>query len=141
MSMALREANSRSLVIVDEFGQGTSTMDGTAVFFSCLEYWMTKGNSSPLVLVATHLHGAAAYLSKSQFAPNCRFMSMSWLIQNNELIFLFKPVENSLGKSFPFSVAISTGMDESIIKRSQKVRFILFYTIIIMLTVHNYRME
>lgn len=128
MSMALREANNRSLVIVDEFGQGTSTMDGTAVFFSCLEYWMMKGNFSPLVLVATHLHGAAAYLSKSQFARNCRFMSMSWTTQNSELVFLFQPVENSCGDSFPFSVAISNGMDESIIKRSQKVCLVLFDT-------------
>ena len=36
MSIALKEANNRSLVILDEFGQGTSPVDGSAIFISLM---------------------------------------------------------------------------------------------------------
>ena len=145
--MALREATSSSLVIIDEFGQGTSNMDGSALFISCLEYWIGQHGDSPLILVATHLHSAATFLIKSEAMStrlistmrvelihwsmilsrcNAQFMSMAYTCQEDELIFLYQPVASLCGNSFPFSVAQAAGVPKSIIDRGKEV-FCQFY--------------
>ena len=126
MSIALKEANSRSLVILDEFGQGTSPVDGSAIFISIMEHWMCQGNESPLILAATHLHGAASYLSRPELALNARFMSMRYTLQDGSLIFLYEPVDGLCGNSFPFSVAQAAGMPEFVVQRGQEVRITIF---------------
>ena len=124
ISVALREATSSSLIIIDEFGQGTSDIDGSALFISCMEYWICQADQSPLVLVATHLHDAASFLRKSGIGSgesNVRFMSMAYTCQEDELIFLYEPVDNLCGNSFPFSVAQAAGVPKSIIDRGKEV--------------------
>ena len=134
MSVALRDANSRALVIVDEFGQGTSPIDGSSILIALLEYWMERGLQSPLVLAATHLHSAAAYLSRSTFAPRARLMSMAWTLQDEQLVFLYKPTHSLCANSFPFSVARAAGIPESVVIRGQEVcpnwSNFLFYSLI-----------
>ena len=126
ISVALREATSSSLVIIDEFGQGTSDIDGSALLISCMEYWISQSGQSPLILVATHLHNAADFLMKSnavtsKAGSNVRFMSMAYTCQEDELIFLYEPTDNLCGNSFPFSVAQAAGVPKSIIDRGKEV--------------------
>ena len=128
ISVALREATCSSLIIIDEFGQGTSDIDGSALFISCMEYWIGQADQSPLILVATHLHNAAGFLMRSggglSARANVRFMSMAYTCQEDELIFLYEPVDNLSGNSFPFSVAQAAGVPKSIIDRGKEVRWL-----------------
>lgn len=117
----LREATSSSLLVLDEFGQGTSHVDGTALFIACMEHWIYQANHSPLILAASHLHYAAGYLSKSLAATNTRFNSMGYTCNKGELIFLYQPVPDLCGNSFPFTVARGAGVPSSIISRSKEV--------------------
>src|SRR6185503_10563724 len=52
----LRDATSRSLVILDEVGRGTSTFDGLSIAWAMLEYLHDEPSKAALVLFATHYH-------------------------------------------------------------------------------------
>lgn len=52
----LAHATSRSLVILDEIGRGTSTLDGYAIARAVLEFLHGRGKSGPRTLFATHFH-------------------------------------------------------------------------------------
>ncbi|RUS88484.1 hypothetical protein EGW08_003742, partial [Elysia chlorotica] len=56
VSHALNEATSSSLVIVDEFGKGTESIDGLALLTAVIKFWIDKGIASPYVLISTHYH-------------------------------------------------------------------------------------
>ena len=56
VSLAIRSATERSLVILDEFGKGTCTADGISLFCACLKFWLAKGEACPHTFVSTHFH-------------------------------------------------------------------------------------
>ncbi|KAI9557097.1 putative MSH5 [Daphnia sinensis] len=122
MSMACRTATNHSLVILDEFGIGSSHVDGSALFISCMEYWMKQEEQSPLLLVATHLHSAVQHLSRHTNAlRKTRFMSMGYFLDEEQLVFLYQLTEDLCTNSFPLSVAYASGLPDFVIKRAQEV--------------------
>ena len=124
--MASRIATNESLVILDEFGIGSSQVDGSAMFISCMEYWMKQSDHSPLLLVATHLHNAVEHLSRLTFAtPNTRFLSMAYYLDEEQLVFLYQLIESMCTDSFPLSVAYASGLPAFVIKRAQEVSFLV----------------
>ncbi|CAK5284093.1 unnamed protein product [Mycena citricolor] len=56
VSFALRNATSRSLILLDEFGKGTLSADGAGLFCGVLKYLLERGPHCPKVLAATHFH-------------------------------------------------------------------------------------
>ncbi|KAI0352675.1 hypothetical protein OH77DRAFT_1513212 [Trametes cingulata] len=56
VSLALRNATSRSLVLLDEFGKGTRPADGAGLFCGVLKYLLTCGDACPKVIATTHFH-------------------------------------------------------------------------------------
>ncbi|KAL4070005.1 DNA mismatch repair protein MutS [Scleroderma yunnanense] len=56
VSLALRNCTSRSLILLDEFGKGTSSTDGAGLFCGVLKHLLNRGESCPKVLAATHFH-------------------------------------------------------------------------------------
>lgn len=122
MSMACRTATNHSLVILDEFGIGSSHVDGSALFISCMEYWMKQEEQSPLLLVATHLHSAVQHLFRHTNAlRKTRFMSMGYFLDEEQLVFLYQLTEDLCTNSFPLSVAYASGLPDFVIKRAQEV--------------------
>lgn len=120
--MACRMSTSHSLVILDEFGIGSSHVDGSALFISCMEYWMMQEQQSPLLLAATHLHSAVQHLSRHTNAlRKTRFMSMGYFLDEEQLIFLYQLTEDLCTNSFPLSVAYASGLPDFVIKRAQEV--------------------
>lgn len=125
MSMASRMATSHSLVILDEFGIGSSHVDGSAMFISCMEHWMKQSDKSPLLLVATHLHNAVEYLSRHTWVlQNTRFLSMGYFLDEEQLVFLYQLIEDMCTNSFPLSVAYASGLPNFVIKRAQEVSYV-----------------
>ncbi|BFZ65463.1 chaperone ATPase hsp78 [Saitoella coloradoensis] len=56
ISLALRAATRRSLLIIDEFGKGTESTDGAGLFCGVLDWLLRLGEERPKVLAATHYH-------------------------------------------------------------------------------------
>ncbi|KAJ3094971.1 MutS protein msh5 [Phlyctochytrium planicorne] len=56
ISHALKMCTSRSLILIDEYGKGTSITDGMALFCAVMNYFIEKGDHSPFVLATTHFH-------------------------------------------------------------------------------------
>lgn len=54
MSLAIQESTSKSLVIIDEFGKGTSEVDGLALLAACLNNFLFQEDNCPHVFVSTH---------------------------------------------------------------------------------------
>lgn len=65
MSVALNESSSGSLVILDEFGKGTSEINGLALLMACISNFANRPlNLMPHVIVSTHFHTLPNLLQK-----------------------------------------------------------------------------
>ncbi|PWN19665.1 hypothetical protein BCV69DRAFT_250376, partial [Microstroma glucosiphilum] len=56
VSHALRNCTSRSLILLDEFGKGTLSNDGAALFSATIRHLLKQGTDCPRVLATTHFH-------------------------------------------------------------------------------------
>lgn len=121
MAVASREAVSHSLVIVDEFGIGSAYVDGSAMLISCIEYWVQQIKHCPLLLVATHMHDAVDYLSRCIFNSKIQFSSMGYFLDEEQLVFQYRLLEEVCVNSFPLSVAYAAGLPDFVIDRAQEV--------------------
>jgi DNA mismatch repair protein MSH5 len=57
---ALLNSTRKSLVLLDEFGKGTTSTDGIGLFCAVIEEFAKRGNECPRVVSATHFHGTFA---------------------------------------------------------------------------------
>lgn len=113
----MRVSTSRSLVILDEMGRGTSTFDGQAIASSILTYLMTREvNRRPTTLFITH------YTSLCDLAdrlPGLRNMHMEFVEVNNQqgrrkdVVFLYKLKDGPAGSSFGIHCAVSVTLPAS----------------------------
>lgn len=83
----LNNATSRSLIILDEIGRGTSTYDGLSIAWGVVEYLHGKGNSGPKTLFATHYHELTRLEGALPRLVNYRIAVKEW---NDEIIFIRK---------------------------------------------------
>ncbi|KAL2920372.1 hypothetical protein HK105_200445 [Polyrhizophydium stewartii] len=58
---AMHNSSPRSLVVLDEFGKGTTSSDGIGLFCAVLESFVNRGASCPRVIAATHFHEILAH--------------------------------------------------------------------------------
>ncbi|KAH0498691.1 hypothetical protein TgHK011_005931 [Trichoderma gracile] len=56
VSHAMKYSTARSLVLIDEFGNGTTANDGAGMFAAMLEYFLSSVAQTPRILAATHFH-------------------------------------------------------------------------------------
>lgn len=54
MGNVISNSSSKSLILVDELGQGTTSLDGKALLLSCLEHLCDRGEASPIAVITTH---------------------------------------------------------------------------------------
>jgi DNA mismatch repair protein MSH5 len=66
MSLAIRNSTGNSLVIIDEFGKGTSEVDGLGILAASLEYFVDMKYDSPHLFVSTHFHSLSNMLPSSE---------------------------------------------------------------------------
>jgi DNA mismatch repair protein MutS len=113
----LNNATSRSLIILDEIGRGTSTYDGVSIAWAVVEYLYTRLKGSK-TLFATHFHELTEL---SHMMPGIRNYHLAIKEWKDEVIFLYKVTEGSCDESFGIHVAKLAGMPSSVVKRAREI--------------------
>jgi DNA mismatch repair protein MutS len=114
----LHQATSRSLVILDEIGRGTSTFDGLSIARAVAEYlhdWQDMGMKT---LFATHYHELT---DLAQTRPRVKNMNVAVKEWGDQVIFLHKLVEGGTNRSYGIHVARLAGLPESVVERAREI--------------------
>jgi len=113
----INNISSRSLILLDEIGRGTSTYDGISIAWSIVEYLHSSDNK-PLTLFATHYHELNELENKLSGVKNFHITNKE---SGNKIIFLRKLAPGGSTHSFGIHVAKMAGMPSSLIKRANEV--------------------
>ena len=112
----LRDATSRSLVILDEVGRGTSTFDGLAIAWAVAEHLDEVIRCR--ALFATHYHELTTLAEASSTAEN---YSVSAREHEGDVVFLHRVTKGSASRSFGVAVAQLAGLPETVLARARAV--------------------
>lgn len=118
----LNNMTSRSLVLFDELGRGTSTYDGISIAWAIVEYIHEHPNAHAKTLFATHYHELN---DMEQTYSRIKNYNVSVKEVGNKVIFLRKLVPGGSEHSFGIHVARMAGMPKSIVKRAEEILKIL----------------
>lgn len=114
----LNNISTRSLVILDEIGRGTSTYDGISIAWSITEYLHEHPLFRPKVMFATHYHELNEMAASF---PRIRNYHVSVKEAGNKVIFLRKLKKGGSAHSFGIHVAAMAGMPPKVIDRANKL--------------------
>lgn len=114
----LNNLSSRSLVLFDELGRGTSTYDGISIAWAIVEYIHNNPNNRAKTLFATHYHELNEMEKSFDRIKN---YNVSVKEIDNKVIFLRKLKRGGSEHSFGIHVAKMAGMPPSIVKRSNEI--------------------
>ncbi|MBU8921382.1 MAG: DNA mismatch repair protein MutS [Bacteroidales bacterium] len=109
----LNNCSSKSLVLLDEIGRGTSTIDGLSIAWAVTEYLLENKSRRPRTLFATHFHELTSLSDKYPRLKNMRVEVKEW---GDNVIFLYRILEGKSDKSYGIHVAQLAGLPDSIIK-------------------------
>ena len=109
----LNQAGPRSLVVVDEIGRGTATLDGLAIAWAVLEALHSQTRCR--TLFATHFHELAGL---GQALPQMRPHAMQVREWKNEIVFLHEVAEGAAGRSWGVHVAKLAGIPAATVRRA-----------------------
>ena len=112
----LNQASQNSLVILDEVGRGTSTYDGLAIAWSCVEYLHDVIRCRGLF--ATHYHELTGLANQLPFAGNLSLKAREW---RGDLIFLHEVQSGPADKSYGVQVARLAGLPKPAVHRAKQV--------------------
>lgn len=112
----LNNATSRSLVILDELGRGTSTFDGLSIAWSVIEHLHNKIRCK--TLFATHYH---QLIELEHYLPRVKNYHLQIREVGDELFFLYKIEQGGSDKSFGIHVAKLAGLPSRVIDRARVV--------------------
>ncbi|XP_041975734.1 mutS protein homolog 5-like [Aricia agestis] len=120
MSMALHGSASNSLILVDEFGKGTSSTDGLSLLAAALNTLLFREEACPHVFLSTH------YLNIQQFVvetPILRFLRFGHVCEGEggAPVFVFRLEEGAATGSFAPHVARASGIEDHVVERSATV--------------------
>ena len=114
----LKHATSKSLLILDEIGRGTSTYDGMSIARAVLEYVASPKRLGAKALFATHYHELSAI---EQELSNVKNFNIAVKKRDDKMIFLRKIVSGSTDDSYGIEVAKLAGIPEPVIKRARQI--------------------
>ncbi|MBR1517163.1 MAG: DNA mismatch repair protein MutS [Bacteroidales bacterium] len=118
----LNNISSRSLVLLDEIGRGTSTYDGISIAWAIAEYLHNNKKAHPKVMFATHYHELIEMADQYARIQNYH---ISVKEVDNRVIFLRKLVMGGSEHSFGIHVARMAGMPAQVVKRASAMLEIL----------------
>jgi DNA mismatch repair protein MutS len=114
----LNNATSRSLLILDEIGRGTSTYDGLAIARAVVEYIHNAPGLGAKTLFATHYHEMVALAG---FLPKVKNYNVAVTEEGGEVVFLHHIVPGGVDRSYGIHVAQLAGLPKAVIGRAREV--------------------
>ncbi|GEP65123.1 DNA mismatch repair protein MutS [Clostridium beijerinckii] len=118
VSNILKNATSKSLVLLDEVGRGTSTYDGLSIAWSVIEYITGNENLRCKTLFATHYH---ELVKLEGVLPGVKNYSVAVKKMKDSVIFLRKIVEGGADESYGIEVAKLAGLPDDVINRAKEI--------------------
>ena len=114
----LKSATSRSLILLDEVGRGTSTYDGLSIAWAITEYLLDRCRVGARTLFATHYHEMTQLEKVREGIKN---YTVSVQEKNQEVLFLRKIVEGKANRSYGIHVAKLAGLPSQVLERAQEI--------------------
>ncbi|MEM7032233.1 MAG: DNA mismatch repair protein MutS [Chloroflexota bacterium] len=114
----LAQCTSKSLLILDEIGRGTSTYDGLAIARSVIEYIHNNPNLRAKTLFATHYH---ELVELERYLPHIRNYNVAVADEGDKVVFLHKIVSGGADRSYGVHVAQLAGMPKPVINRANEI--------------------
>ncbi len=113
----LNNISSRSLILLDEIGRGTSTYDGISIAWSIVEF-LNQSKEKPKTLFATHYHELNDLEAQLNHVHNYH---VSHKEVGNKIIFLRKLTKGGSTHSFGIHVAKMAGMPNNLVTRANAI--------------------
>ena len=117
-SKILHNCTSQSLVILDEVGRGTSTLDGLSIAWAVSEYLIENESARPKTLFATHFHELTHLSQRLPRVQNLRVGVKEW---GDKILFLYKIHEGASDRSYGIHVAQLAGLPARVIDRAREI--------------------
>ncbi|MBQ2830388.1 MAG: DNA mismatch repair protein MutS [Oscillospiraceae bacterium] len=114
----LKSATSKSLLLLDEIGRGTSTFDGMSIARAVLEHCADGKKLGAKTLFATHYHELTALESALSGVRNYNIAIKS---RGDDIVFLRKIVPGGADRSYGIEVAKLAGLPEGVIRRARAI--------------------
>ena len=118
----ISNATSRSLVILDEIGRGTSTFDGLSIAWAVVEFIADKEKLGAKTLFATHYHELTELEDKIEGVKNYCIMVEE---KGKDIVFLRKIARGGASGSYGIQVARLAGIPEPVLLRASEIISIL----------------
>ncbi|HZY97749.1 MAG TPA: DNA mismatch repair protein MutS [Candidatus Cybelea sp.] len=117
----LRRSTRRSLLLIDEVGRGTGTLDGLSIAQAICEYLLSLEEQAPLVLFATHFHELCALTEHWSLVANYHITAVENTARGGAPVFSHCVQPGSSSRSFGIEVARMAGLPEAVITRAQEI--------------------
>ncbi|GLG95196.1 DNA mismatch repair protein spellchecker 1 [Gryllus bimaculatus] len=118
MILCLYSSTPNSLIIVDEFGKGTSEGSGLALLAACLQHFLSRGSKCPHVFISTHFHRIINMLPNS---PLCSFQTLEYMMDDNDqIVYLYKLKDGNVTSSLAVKVLQSLSIEEKNVKKASE---------------------
>ena len=114
----LNTATSRSLVVLDEIGRGTSTFDGLSIAWAVAEHLASSPKARPKTLFATHYHELTDLADALPGVANAHVLVREW---QDQIVFLRKVVPGRSDRSYGIQVARLAGLPPAVIRRAREI--------------------
>src|SRR5262249_13086916 len=114
----LNSATSRSLILLDEIGRGTSTYDGLSIAWAIAEHIQDRRHLGARTLFATHYHEMTQLEGLREGIKN---YCVAVQERDGEVVFLRKIVPGGADRSYGIHVAKLAGLPQTVIARAQQV--------------------
>ncbi len=114
----LNNATSKSLIILDEIGRGTSTYDGLSIAQAVAEYIHNHPRLGAKTLFATHYH---ELVGLANFLPRVRNFNVAVSEEGGKVVFLRKIIPGGADKSYGIHVAQLAGLPRAVLHRADEV--------------------
>ena len=117
----LRRSTNRSLLLIDEVGRGTGTLDGLSIAQAICEFLLTLEEQSPMVLFATHFHELCSLAEHWKLVANYHITAVENTARGGAPVFSHRVQAGSSSRSFGIEVAKMAGLPQPVIERAQEI--------------------
>ncbi|XP_061572797.1 mutS protein homolog 5 [Cololabis saira] len=121
MAQALNSSTGNSLLLIDEFGKGTNTVDGLSLLAASISHWLRKAVVDvPHILLATNFH-SLLHLGLLPSSNLLSFLTLETAMDGDELVFLYQLKEGMCQSSYAANIATLAGLPTCLIHRAVEV--------------------